>query len=70
MQVDQSKSDITVTHQIEIPLEMVKGDVNNSQLLPATKAERAIRKVEYLLSDKLLILSFASGQVLFGKLDE
>ena len=46
---------------MDIPPEIVKVDVNNPQLLPSVKAERAIKKVEYLLSDKLLILAFVSG---------
>ena len=74
MQVDQTKSEVTLTHQIEFPADAIKSQEEvgrqNELLLPTAKMNRVITRVDYIPSAKLLILQFTTGQTLIGRIDE
>lgn len=65
---------MTLTHQVQLPSDALKSSEEvgkqNELLLPAAKMNRVISRVDYIQSEKLIILQFTAGQTLIGRIDE
>lgn len=71
MQVDSHQSEISLTHQIEIPERFIEtADNAQKSLLPNNKLQRSIESIDYLPTSKFLAVQFSSQHLMFARLDE